>query len=269
VKQSDRILVFANDSGAKGNATIVFENVNNDIDKKRIATDLMLSEVVFIEIVGKTLQLDYFTPTGRIDNCGHATIGAIFYALKSSLVFDKVINLCGESIDYFLDDDKIFISFNKSEYISDVKMDQSFIKYLNKSNIKIDDVIHLPKIYESGLADIIYGVNSLYALQNITLDHLSTVELSKQNNVIGVHVFYYDIYSSKIFCRNFAPIVGINEEFATGTSNVSLFKYLEDMELVGTYIDVLQGTNFASGKIAVKKVNNKIFVGGKVVEEKL
>jgi predicted PhzF superfamily epimerase YddE/YHI9 len=51
--------------------------------------------------------------------------------------------------------------------------------------------------------------------------------LSQLYGVVGFHVFYVpEMFRGKIYCRNFAPLYGIPEEAATGTSNASLAFYL-------------------------------------------
>ena len=57
--------------------------------------------------------------------------------------------------------------------------------------------------------------------------------LSKEMKCIGIHCFALtesDIdNASTAVCRNFAPLYGINEEAATGTSNCALACYLHDL----------------------------------------
>ena len=51
--------------------------------------------------------------------------------------------------------------------------------------------------------------------------------ISKEKNVVGIHAF--TLVKDKTvtaICRNFAPLYGIDEESATGTSNCALACYL-------------------------------------------
>ncbi len=52
------------------------------------------------------------------------------------------------------------------------------------------------------------------------------IKISKKYDVIGIHVFAVTKDQADAYGRNFAPIVGINEESATGTSNGALGCYL-------------------------------------------
>ena len=73
-------------------------------------------------------------------------------------------------------------------------------------------------------------------------------ELSKALEVVGIHAFatsYDNELSSerKVFCRNFAPLYGIDEEAATGTSNGALayYFYINGMLAPNGVLNVIQG----------------------------
>jgi PhzF family phenazine biosynthesis protein len=67
--------------------------------------------------------------------------------------------------------------------------------------------------------------------------------ISKRLNVTGVHAFYLpDRNSEIVYARNFAPLVGINEEAATGTASGALIYYLKKNKLIDSNrITSLQG----------------------------
>lgn len=56
--------------------------------------------------------------------------------------------------------------------------------------------------------------------------------LSKKHDVTGVHAFTVNADDGYIHARNFAPLCGIDEEAATGTSNGALTYYLYDYNLI-------------------------------------
>lgn len=60
------------------------------------------------------------------------------------------------------------------------------------------------------------------------------IELSKKYDVTGVHAFTVNSEDGNIHARNFAPLCGIDEEAATGTSNGALSYYLYDYNLIRT-----------------------------------
>ena len=70
-------------------------------------------------------------------------------------------------------------------------------------------------------------------LDNFVMNKEKVIELSKKYKVVGTHLFTLD-KDKKVtaFCRNIAPLVGIDEECATGTSNGALTHYLKDYNII-------------------------------------
>ena len=73
-------------------------------------------------------------------------------------------------------------------------------------------------------------------------------ELSRDLKVVGIHAFatnYDEEISTErsVFCRNFAPLYGIDEEAATGTSNGALayYFYINEMLSPSGVLNVIQG----------------------------
>ena len=83
-----------------------------------------------------------------------------------------------------------------------------------------------PQIVSTGLLDIILPVKNRTILNSINPDYPHLAKLSKNYGVVGLHAFTLDHGYYTASCRNFAPLYGINEEAATGTSNSALTYYL-------------------------------------------
>jgi len=99
---------------------------------------------------------------------------------------------------------------------------------IEEKHIGIGDEFISPKIISTGLPDIILPLKEKSTLDNLNINLEKLSILSKKLDVIGVHAFYLpEKDSNKVYTRNFAPLVGINEEAATGTSNGSLIYFLE------------------------------------------
>ena len=81
-----------------------------------------------------------------------------------------------------------------------------------------------PAVSNSGLADIMLPLKSAEVLANLEPDMDAIAKLSKKLDVTGVHAFA--IEKDALHCRNFAPLYGIDEEAATGTSTGALTYYL-------------------------------------------
>ena len=91
----------------------------------------------------------------------------------------------------------------------------------------------VPKIVNTGLSDIIIPIEDKEALDSFTMNKEKVIELSKKYNVVGAHLFSLDKEKKfTAFCRNIAPLVGIDEECATGTSNGALTHYLKEYNII-------------------------------------
>ena len=102
------------------------------------------------------------------------------------------------------------------------------------------------QIVSTGLRDVFIPIKSLKELDNIQPDFEKISKISKKYKVIGYHLFTLESkFGSTAHCRNFAPLYGINEESATGTSSAALGCYL-----------------FKYGKISKKEANRLVFEQG-------
>ena len=70
-------------------------------------------------------------------------------------------------------------------------------------------------------------ITSQEEIMAMTPDFKAITDLSRELDVVGIHAFALtDSSDITAVCRNFAPLYGINEESATGTSNCALASYL-------------------------------------------
>lgn len=112
-------------------------------------------------------------------------------------------------------------------------------------------------------------VRSRGDLEAIAPDFERLAELSKENNVVGVHAFTLmndpDITA---ICRNFAPLYGIDEESATGTSSCALACYLFKYDQKKSQYVFEQGYNMGEiSRIVVnityhENIIDSVYVGG-------
>ncbi|NLX61402.1 MAG: PhzF family phenazine biosynthesis protein [Tissierellia bacterium] len=210
---------------------------------QKIAKEMNLSETAFvIPIDNKNYKVRFFTPVEEVDLCGHATI-ATFYTLASKgylTSLEKGIERVYQEtkagrlqVDIFFENNrvtKVMMEQAKPKDLGEVLDIESLLKCfnLNREDIGIENEYVVPKIVSTGLADIMLPVNRKEKLYNLKFDTNRLIEISKKLNVVGVHAFYLPKYNSDIvYTRNFAPLVGINEEAATGTSNGALIYFLK------------------------------------------
>lgn len=229
-----------------------------DVDMQNIAREMNLSETAFIIPIDKNnYQVRFFTPVSEVDLCGHATIGS-FYTLAHKgyipPVYKGTKKVYQETKAGRL---AVEIFFEKGK-VEKVLMEQASPKELNTIkdikpllecfNIEEEDIgvegefIH-PKIISTGLPDIMLPLQTKSKLDNLNVDLRKLSLLSKELGITGVHVFHLPTKNSaKVFTRNFAPLVGIDEEAATGTSNGGLIYFLKNEGYIdGNEIIALQG----------------------------
>lgn len=247
----------------------------SDSEMQAIARLVGLSETAFISTgtQGANFDLRFFTPTDEVPLCGHATIAAFWYLHHIGML--TVGRYTQHTPAGMLpveitktDSGEILVTMLQStpKRCSDpLDFDSDFSKsfsstYLNNS---------LPiEIWSTGLMDILLPINSRSDLNNMSVDFNALKKLSERFGVVGVHAFA--IEDSQIYARNFAPLYGIDEESATGTSNGALIAYLSHHVKGDLYHEamILQGEIMgALSKIYAKyslAENNEvsIWVGG-------
>jgi PhzF family phenazine biosynthesis protein len=170
----------------------------------------------------------FFTPTEEVDLCGHATIG----------VFSTLLSRGYIKRGNYTQDTKAGVLNVEVMEDSSIMMNQtkpSFFEVLEKKeiadslNISVDDMNEkLPvQIVSTGIRDIIVPIRSMEVLNGIKPNFEKVSEISKKFSAIGYHLFVlHSLYNSNAHCRNLAPLYGISEESATGTSNGALACYL-------------------------------------------
>ena len=97
-----------------------------------------------------------------------------------------------------------------------------------------DSNIELPAITKFLVKSIDFvKYNYLYIILGILVFIILLKLISKKYKVVGAHLFTLDkMKKVTAFCRNIAPLVGIDEECATGTSNGALTHYLKDYNII-------------------------------------
>jgi PhzF family phenazine biosynthesis protein len=121
-----------------------------------------------------------------------------------------------------------------------------------------------PRIYSSGISDVICPVRSKEILDQIEVDRDSLVGMSRKLGVVGCHVFTLGA-AGVVHARNFAPLYGIDEESATGTSNNSVITYLREKEgRIGESGVIHQGKDSMQGLLRFRIIRGRTFIGGEV-----
>ena len=209
------------------------ENYPDKILMQNMAAELKHSETAFVKkIDDKKFKIRYFTPTEEVELCGHATISVFstLRELKLITIGKYIAETLAGNLEIIIDKDFIWMDMSspKIEYIFNSEEIKEIYSAFNLAPKNL-----IPKIVNTGLSDIIIPIENKEVLDNFIINKEKVIELSKKYKVVGTHLFTLD-KNKKVtaFCRNIAPLVGIDEECATGTSNGALTHYLKDYNII-------------------------------------
>ncbi len=202
----------------------------SDETMQQIAAEFKHSETAFVRMNGDgSISLRYFTTAGEVDLCGHATIGSFAMLRSTGRIADGSFTACTRA-------GKLCIEVSGSTIWMDMAAPR-LIRTLGGEDIEAlynafglcsRDMPEglLPRIISTGLADIMMPVKDHGRLMAAVQNEKAVAELSRSLGVVGVHMFCLGSEDCTAECSNFAPLCGIPEECATGTSNGALSYYL-------------------------------------------
>ena len=246
----------------------------DDALMQNIATELKHSETAFVKPTDKGVyQLRYFTPEGEVPLCGHATVSAFTVLRNSGAIScgDATAKTQAGELRVLVESDNIWLQMPKGELVKTLTQEESSSVYAAYGLGESDRVEGMqPSIVRVGLADIMLPVNSKDALDHAIQKRDEVIRLSRDAGLVGVHMFFCPPEANiTAYCRNFAPLFGIDEESATGTSNASLTYYLQ----VNQHIGVAKINTFVQGEAMGKPStilsridgDGNIWIGGNAV----
>jgi PhzF family phenazine biosynthesis protein len=232
-----------------------------------IAKRLGFSETAFVlKSDNADFRVRFFTSTSEVDLCGHATI-AVWHTLKQ-----QGLVRFGEYTQETLAG-TLGIKIEKNGMIL---MEQAPVEILDDCdsgtvaellNLDTDDLNASisPKIVSTGLKDLLVCVNDTNILNEMTPDLLKIREFSKEKDIVGLHVFSLSESETTATARNFAPLYGIDEESATGTSNGATLCYLKHLGVLRdqSIYKISQGLSLGEeSHIFGEFRNGRIWIGG-------
>jgi PhzF family phenazine biosynthesis protein len=246
--------------------------------KLNISKQLGFSETAYVSKSQKAdFKVEFFTPTDEVDMCGHATIATFYLLFKENLLKPGTYR------------EETLAGVLNVEILADgtVTMDQPLPVFSDLVPTAIvADVFNAPEktfvvpglapqIVSTGLRDILLPVKDRKSLLDLKPDFDKMTRYNKQTNTVGFHAFTLDVLNEKAtaHCRNFAPLFGIPEEAATGSSNGALACYLFKNSKLGRVDDLIFEQGYSMGKPSeivaslevVGKEIKRVRVGGKAI----
>lgn len=264
------VSAFSKDGAGGNKAGVVLQNKNmNEQEKTKIAFQLGYSETAFVSPSAQAdFQLEYFTPVGEVPICGHATIGTFTVLNHLKLLEKSVYTIETKSgiLKIMIEENGlIFMEQNAPQYYE--KIAEEDVKPCFGSGT-IDEAYPI-QIVSTGLRDILVPISTPDVLASMIPDFEMISRVSREKKCVGIHAFSI-IEDTEItaICRNFAPLYGIQEESATGTSNCALACYLHQYGIKQSQYIFEQGYNLKSISRIYVKVESRddrlteVYVGG-------
>lgn len=230
---------FATDLFGGNPAGVIFLQEEDDFPEEafcvKVAAELRYSETVFVKRIDKKIfEMRYFTSTNEVDLCGHATIAAFGVMQQESMVEKEGDYVCRTKagvLEIQIKDGRVFMDMAKPRLLKKIEKTEELEKIYQVLGLNYHEQMEKglalkPQIITTGLPDIMLPVVDRMALDQIEPDMKALSELSRYYEVVGVHAFTVDCGDITCHARNFAPLYGIMEEAATGTSNGALTYYL-------------------------------------------
>jgi PhzF family phenazine biosynthesis protein len=240
-----------------------------------IARELNASETAFLTESGDAdRRIRYFTPSGEIDLCGHATVAAHAWLAEEGRLTEGTHTLETNVgvLDVELEDGAVWMHQDVADVTRvDVEYDRVG-SALGVDPATLADVgADLPPATAStGLGYLVVPVNFLAALSGAAPDFGAIEALTDEFDVTGLYAFTFDALEadSTLHGRMFAPGVGIDEDPVTGTAAGAAGAYLREVGAFDGELPeemVFEQGHFLDrpGRIRVRARADPVAVGGR------
>lgn len=250
----------------------------SEADMKKVAGIIGFSETAFVMKSDLAdFRVRFFTPNDEVDLCGHATIATFSILLNKGYInIGKYLQETNAGVlgVEIKEDLSIMMNQNTPTYFQTIDKQE----IADSLNITISDMIEeLPiQIVSTGLRDIFIPIKTIDIMNDIRPDFEKVSNISRKYNTIGYHIFTLEsLNGANAYCRNLAPLYGIPEEAATGTSNGALACYLYKYNKINLeqayHIIIEQGYSMGRPSeiiVSLMMENNEVIdvkVGGKAL----
>ncbi len=244
----------------------------------KIAFEMGFSETVFIRRTAENRYITrFFTPRREVDLCGHAVIAAFgFLHQKGCLESTSIVQITrAGTLPLEIGDDGTVMMSQPLRSVRPVNDPNGAYRCLGLDPRKAAGGLD-PLLISTGLPDIMLPVTSRTLLASITPDETAMSRYLETEDAASIHAFTLDTPAGiAAYCRNFAPLLGIPEESATGTASGALSVYLHRQTAVSgrssSHFVFEQGHEMgAPSRIVAEIESNKdvivdIRVGGKAI----
>lgn len=275
--------VFSNKSYKGNPLSVVFTNGNLGLEVyQNIAKEFGYSETSFVyySSAQKALTVRSFTPTGiEIEGAGHNLLGAVCGALLKQIPIFHEQNESDRFVIMKHSPIKLTVRFDLDTQYPIVQMHQKPVFIIQEIptykiavalGLKIEDLDvndFVPTIVKTEVAHTMVPIKNSEILNNCVPDNKLLIEISKEYRFEGFYCFTTSKQDQENIAeaRFFNPIIGINEDPATGTAAGPLIGFLTKKKYTqpNKEYKILQGVKLNQPSlIEVMDRENDILVGG-------
>ncbi|MFD1602034.1 PhzF family phenazine biosynthesis protein [Flavobacterium artemisiae] len=275
--------VFSNESYKGNPLSVVFTNGNLRLETYQdISKEFRYSETSFVyySTRDKALIVRSFTPTGiEIDGAGHNLLGAVCGALlKGMPIFDEqnesepfvIMKHSAIPLTVSFDPDTLYPVVQMHQKSAVIKQEIPTYKIAVALGLKIEDLdvnAFVPTVVKTEVAHTMVPIKNSQLLNSFVPDNQLLIEISKEYNFEGFYCFSIADENQEhiVETRFFNPIIGINEDPATGTAAGPLIGFLTEKKFTKSEKEykILQGVKLKQASIIeVMNREEDILVGG-------
>lgn len=257
-----RVQAFTRD-GAGGNAAgVVLDSTLDEGAMQTLAHRLGYSETAFVEPVGPSTRVRFFTPTAEVPLCGHATIASWHLLRERGHVGDGEHRMeTGAGPQRIRIADGAVQMTQNAPRFGDRLDGDAVARVLGLSASDLDQP---PQTASTGLWKIFAFVRDAATLARIRPDLTGIDALSRSVDAIGIYVVTLDAPAGvTALARNFAPVVGISEDAATGTSAAAVSCLLKARGAIGDTVVIHQGDAIGEPSTLLVDLHDGVWVGGR------
>lgn len=275
--------VFSNESYKGNPLSVVFTDGNLDLETyQNISKEFGYSETSFVYYskAQKALNVRSFTPIGfEIDGAGHNLLGAVCGALLKKLpIFDEqdennrfvIMKNAPIPLTVSFDPDTQYPIVQMHQKQAVIKHQIPTYKIAIALGLKIEDLevnMLVPTVVQTEVAHTMVPIRNTQLLNDCIPDSKLLIEISKEHQFEGFYCFSISDENQEhvVEARFFNPIIGIEEDPATGTAAGPLIGFLTKNRYtqLNKEYKILQGVKLNQPSlIEVMSRQNDILVGG-------
>ena len=215
----------AQNMGGNPAGVIVLDKPCSPSRMQAIAAEAGFSETAFVLMESdSTQEIRFFTPQKEVALCGHATIASYALLIQQKRIEPgqyKMKTKAGPQRIKVTENGYISMSQNKPEFGAIIPRD-IIAPCLGLHVEQLDPKLPV-QIASTGLFKIFVPIRSLVDILSIRPNYESISNVAQTYGAIGMYCYTLEsLQGATAHCRNFAPVVGILEDSATGTSAAAL-----------------------------------------------